>query len=222
MPAEQVNAPGGLEDISGEKVIAYRDTSGVDLENFQKMLAIPDRETQQGKRDYAILALFWETALRRGELNGCDVGDLDLESRSLWVLGKGRGTQKERVTLGDVSAIALEEWLATRKHLEDNDPLIVALNLVHWGQRLSTTSIYKVVRKIAKEAGINKVMSPHRVRHSSITAALDATSGNVRAVQQLSRHAKPETVMMRYDDNRKDLQGEVTGVLSELLGEERG
>ncbi|BDM82925.1 tyrosine-type recombinase/integrase [Acaryochloris marina] len=208
----------GLEDIKGEKVIAYRDTSGVDLEDFQKMLAIPDRETQLGKRDYAILALLWETALRRGELNRCNVGDWEPEEKTLWIQGKGRGTQKERVTVGNVSAIALEDWLSTRKHLEDDDPLIVALDIVHWGQRLSTTSIYKVVRNIATKAGISKVMSPHRVRHSSITAALDATGGNVRAVQQLSRHAKPETVM-RYDDNRKDLQGEVTGVLSRLLGE---
>lgn len=182
------------------------------------MLAIPDRQTQLGKRDYAILALLWETALRRGELNRCNIGDWEPEEKALWIQGKGRGTQKERVTVGNVSAIALEDWLSTRKHLEEEDPLIVALDHVHWGQRLSTTSIYKVVRKIAKEAGIGKVMSPHRVRHSSITAALDATGGNVRAVQQLSRHAKPETVM-RYDDNRKDLQGEVTGVLSGLLEE---
>lgn len=74
---------------------------------------------------------------------------------------------------------------------------------------------------MATEAGISKVMSPHRVRHSSITTALDATGGNVRAVQQLSRHAKPE-IVIRYDDNRKDLQGEVTGVLSGLLGEDLG
>ncbi|NJM68631.1 MAG: hypothetical protein HC851_24705 [Acaryochloris sp. RU_4_1] len=66
----------------------------------------------------------------------------------------------------------------------------------------------------------NKVASPHRVRHFSITAALEATAGNVRVVQQLSRHAKPETVM-RYDDNRNNLQGEVTELLSGLL-EKRG
>ncbi|WP_299489139.1 hypothetical protein [Acaryochloris sp. IP29b_bin.137] len=60
-------------------------------------------------------------------------------------------------------------------------------------------------------------MSPHRVRHSSIMAALEATGENVRVVQQLSRHTKPE-IVMRYDDNRKDLQGEMTGVLSGLLG----
>jgi integrase/recombinase XerC len=77
--------------------------------------------------------------------------------------------------------------------LEADDPLFVALNLVHWGKRLSTTSIYKIVRAIAQSAGIKKVVSPHRIRHSSITAALDATGGNVRAVQQLSRHAKPDS-----------------------------
>jgi integrase len=44
-------------------------------------------------------------------------------------------------------------------------------------------------------------MSPHRIRHSAITAALDATDGNVRKVQKLSRHRQLDTLMI-YDDNR--------------------
>jgi integrase/recombinase XerC len=59
-------------------------------------------------------------------------------------------------------------------------------------------------------------MSPHRVRHSSIAAALDATDGNVRKVQKLSRHANLDT-LMRYDDNRRKDQLEVTELLDELI-----
>ena len=59
-------------------------------------------------------------------------------------------------------------------------------------------------------------MSPHRVRHSSITAALDATDGNVRKVQKLSRH-KHITTLMLYDDNRLSVQKEISRLLSELL-----
>ena len=59
-------------------------------------------------------------------------------------------------------------------------------------------------------------MSPHRVRHSSITAALDATDGNIRKVQKLSRHSDPKTLMI-YDDNRQRAQKEVSDILDELI-----
>ena len=55
-------------------------------------------------------------------------------------------------------------------------------------------------------------MSPHRVRHSSITAALEATGGDVRRVQKLSRHSSLNTLML-YDDARKNHQREVTDLL---------
>lgn len=66
------------------------------------------------------------------------------------------------------------------------------------------------------DAGVEKHMSPHRVRHSSITAALDATNGDVRTVQQLSGHADLN-VIRRYDDNRKGLQKKVSNLLSDLV-----
>jgi integrase/recombinase XerC len=59
-------------------------------------------------------------------------------------------------------------------------------------------------------------MSPHRIRHSAITAALDATDGNVRKVQKLSRHANLETLMV-YDDNREKAQLEITELLDDLI-----
>jgi integrase/recombinase XerC len=59
-------------------------------------------------------------------------------------------------------------------------------------------------------------MSPHRVRHSSITAALEVSGGNVRKVQRLSRHAKLDTLMI-YNDNRQNLQGEISGLLADLV-----
>ncbi len=64
-----------------------------------------------------------------------------------------------------------------------------------------------------REAGIPKPMSPHRIRRSSITAALEATGGDVVKVQKLSRHSKVDTVMI-YNDRRDGLQAELTGILS--------
>ncbi len=81
---------------------------------------------------------------------------------------------------------------------------------------MTGTSVYNIVRDSCEKAGIAKVMSPHRVRHSSITAALDKSNGNVRAVQRLSRHADLRTVQL-YDDNRQNLQEQITDLLEDAL-----
>lgn len=205
-----------LEDVKGEKLKAYRDTTGVDVDTYKKILSICDRTTLKGKRDYAMLRLLWGNALRRSEVVGCDIKDLDLEARTLSILGKGKGTQKETVTLDKPTCAALADYLQCRKELDINAPLFIALDRSSYGHRLTGTALYKLVEGTAKQAGVTKKLSPHRVRHSGITAALDATGGDVRKVQKLSRHANLNTLMI-YDDNRLNIQGEITDLLGDLV-----
>jgi integrase/recombinase XerC len=216
-----------LDDILGEKVKAYRDTSGVSLEVYRQVLDIVDRSTLKGKRDYAILRLLWDNALRRGELVKANINDFDPDRRSLTIYGKGRGTQAETISLSQSTVAALQEWLGDGReayHLRHrskakrkrNDPLFIALDRASYGHRLTGTAIYKIVQATAAAAGLTKRLSPHRVRHSGITAALDATGGNVRMVQKLSRHARLDTLMV-YDDNRQNHQAEVTELLAAMI-----
>ena len=95
-------------------------------------------------------------------------------------------------------------------------PLFCTVDRATFGHRLSGNAIYNIVRNTAESAGITKVMSPHRIRHSAITAALDATGGDARKVQKLSRHKNLNTLMI-YDDNRRQHQAEVTSILAELV-----
>lgn len=205
-----------LEEVTGEKVRQYRDTSGVDTEHFKAILAVPDRTTIKGKRDYAILRLLWENVLRRGEIAKANLEDFDPEAKTLSILGKGRGTQKETVSLSAAAVEAIELWISIRGSHSQGDPLFTALDNAHRGHRLTGNAIYDLVKDYSAAAGIKKRMSPHRVRHSGITAALDATGGNVREVQKLSRHAQLTTLMC-YDDNRVNDQKKVTELLSGLL-----
>ncbi len=205
-----------LEDVKGEKIQAYQDTTGIDADAFKRILAIPDRSTLKGKRDYAILRLLWECCLRRAEVSQCDIKDFDVESKRLWILGKGKGSQKTAISLSPKTVLALQDWLLERKDLKINQPLFISLDRASYGHRLSCTSIYKVVNAAAISAGITKKLSPHRIRHSGITAALDATGGDVRRVQKLSRHAKLDTLMI-YDDNRTNHQGDLTELLSSMV-----
>lgn len=206
--------------LDSEKVVAYRDTRGVGAEEARKLLRQPDRTTLKGMRDFALLLLLLENALRRAEVCGLTRADFLPDQRAIWIVGKGRGTQRERVTLSGNCVHAIEAYLAAADLPEDPAaPLFINVSRAAHGRPLTTDGLYKIVKELAESAGIADRLSPHRLRHTAITLALDASGGDVRRVQQLSRHARLET-LQRYDDNRNDLQGEVTRLLSDLLSEE--
>ena len=205
-----------LADIKNEKVRRYTDTSGIPTDQMKTLLELCDRSTLKGKRDYAIFRLLWSNALRRGEISNANVTDLDIDNRCLWIQGKGRGTDKEKIELGLATLEAIQDWLTARGRVRKNSPLFCTLDYCTKGHRLSGEAIYTIVRELAEKAQIKKRLSPHRIRHSSITAALDATGGDVRRVQKLSRHHDLNTLMI-YDDNRQNAQGEITNLLDDLL-----
>jgi integrase/recombinase XerC len=176
-----------------------------------------DRTTLTGKRDYALLRLLWGNALRRNEVSQLNIGDFDPDAQTLKILGKGRGTQVEVIDLGDATVEAIAIWLEASRGVRPFDaPLFTALDFHNSGHRLTGDGIRKIVVRLCAKAGIKKVVSPHRIRHSAITAALDATDGNVRKVQKLSRHRQLDTLMI-YDDNRGKDQAEVTGLLDDMV-----
>lgn len=204
-----------LTNIKAEKLTQYRDTKGIPKEQFKLMLEAVDTTTIKGVRDRAILLLLWSNALRRSELVNCDIKHYLRSTKELSIIGKGK-SQRETVSLGDKAIAAIDTWLDARGSYSNDNPLFSAVHKGYWGNRLHSHSIYKLVQKYADLAGIDKVMSPHRIRHSSITEALNLTDGDVRRVQKLSRHSNINTLLI-YDDNRQDLQGEVTGMLDDLF-----
>ena len=203
----------GRNLVDGEKTKAYRDTRGTNVDNLKRLLALPDRSTLRGKRDYAILRLLCDNALRRAEVCALTVGDFRPEEKRLAIMGKGR-TEKEFVTIHASSAAAVAAYVLASGHWEgplfltcDHRPQLA-------GTGLTASGLYDVVSTYGSKIGLK--LTPHKLRHSAITAALDHSGGDVRKVQKLSRHAKLETLTI-YDDNRVDHQGEMTNLLGDLL-----
>ena len=205
-----------LEAVKGEKLCAYRDTTGIDPEAFKRVLGGIDRTSLKGIRDYALLMLLWSNALRRSEVSKASIADFDPVAKTLRIFGKGRGTQSEIVSLGIGTVTAIEAWLEARGEHQPDKALFCSVNIGYRDGRLCPQAIYDIVKSRCQSAGITKPMSPHRVRHSSITAALEATGGDVRRVQKLSRHSSLNTLLI-YDDNRRNHQGEVTDILDSLV-----
>ena len=200
-----------LEDVKAEKYQAYRDTTGIDKDAIVRVLnlakkarvANTHRSRLKGIRNYALLRLLWGNALRRGEIAATNISDFDKLAATLLIIGKGSNGEKQTINLPPKTAIAIAQWLKARGEENEAAPLFVAVDNANYGKRLSGNAIYTMVDKLCAAAGISKKMSPHRIRHSAITAALDASDGNIRKVQKLSRHKDINTVMTIGDKLRK-------------------
>jgi integrase/recombinase XerC len=223
-----------LDDVPGLKTENYRDTTGIDAQAFKGVIKSADVNTVGGARDYAILRLLWDNALRRGEVCALDVGDFSASERKLMILGKGK-IAKSAIDLSSGAAAAILRWLELRRatvlanatmvgssrergECSDDEPMFISLSRNQPGHRLGGSAIYAIVRQYCQEQEIEKIMSPHRLRHSAITAHLNASEGNVRAAQALSRHADLKTLSL-YDDNRHQHQKGATDLLGSLLDE---
>lgn len=189
----------------------YRDTKGTSPENINLILTSIDQLSVSGKRDYAILRLLWDNGLRRGEVSSLNIEDFNEADSTLKIKGKGK-LSKEAIYLSPKTCEAIKQWLAVRYNPNPSQPLFIALDRAFNGHRLSTKSIYCLTKKHSE--GV-KELSPHKIRHSAITAVLDATNGNVRLAQKFSRH-KNLDVLSRYDDNRIELQKEAVNLLANL------
>ncbi len=89
------------------------------------------------------------------------------------------------------------------------------------GAKMTRDAAARMVRRVAKAAGINKRIVPHSLRHSFITAALDA-GVPLRDVQEAASHADPRTTM-RYDRARQPLDRHATYIVATFVaGSSRG
>jgi len=204
-----------LSDIESIPSESYRDTRGISVEQFRSMLEAIDPSTPIGVRDYSIMLLFWGNALRRGEIASANIEDFLPQQQKLMILGKGKRA-KVAIDLTDSVSCALEGWVNFHPCSAPGQPLITSLSHNCYGARIAGDSIYRIVQGYAEAAGIDRRVSPHRLRHSSITAFLDASDGNIRAAQALSRHSQMNTLTL-YDDRRKQQQKVASGVLEGLL-----
>jgi integrase/recombinase XerC len=166
------------------------------------LLEMPSAGDPLGRRDRAILELFYASGLRLSELAGLDVDDVNLRARMARVLGKGG---KERlVPFNGSTATAVRQYLPDRENLVSQpqggryaargarQPLFVNYR----GSRLSTRSIDRLVRRYVAACSSRLGISPHALRHSFATHLLQR-GADLRAIQELLGHARLSTTQ-RY------------------------
>jgi integrase/recombinase XerC len=173
-------------------------------EQVAQLLEAPPANQPMGLRDRAILETLYSAGLRVAELASLNVENWDRDADILRVLGKGR---KERVApVGRYAAQALSRWLEVRSP----DPTAPALQqgamfLNKGGRRLTTRSIGRLLEKYIRQTGLDRLTTPHTLRHSFATHLLDG-GADLRSVQELLGHKSLTTTQIYTHVSTKRLR----------------
>jgi integrase/recombinase XerC len=159
------------------------------------LLAQPAGNDPLGRRDRAILEMFYASGLRLSELAGLDLDDVNLTAKMVRVLGKGG--KPRLVPFNGSTASAVRAYLKDRPQVardarRERDPLF----LNYRGSRLTTRSIDRLVRRYVAACSARLGISPHALRHSFATHLLQR-GADLRVIQELLGHSRISTTQ-RY------------------------
>lgn len=158
-------------------------------DDIDRLVKAPEGDDDPAMQARVILELFYSSGLRISELASLKVGDVDMESGVLRVLGKGR---KERmVPVGSKALEALTDWLERRKKeggVSHDAPILVNTR----GGGLSVRSIRNVVYRYSVESCQAGRVKPHALRHTFATHMLQE-GADLRSLQEMLGHASLST-----------------------------
>ena len=169
--------------------------------------AFLDQAGLSGARDHALACLLALNGLRVSEALDTDVDDVGLE--------RGHHTLRVNRKGGKIVIVPLAPRTARTVYLAIGQRNEGPIFVTDTGLRMNRHQAARVVRRLARHAGIDKTISPHSLRHSFITAALDGRVP-LRDVQEAASHADPRTTM-RYDRARRSLDRHATYIVATFV-----
>jgi len=173
------------------------------LNEVDALIAQPDIRSKQGARDRAILETLYATGMRVSEAVNLKKDNVNLDIGFLRCIGKG---DKERVIpLGKKAIASINKYLeVSRPHLlKQKESEFLFLN--RSGKKISRQSLWKLIKRYAKKAGIKKPMKPHILRHSFATHLLER-GADLRSVQEMLGHSNISTTQIYTHINKDRLK----------------
>jgi integrase/recombinase XerD len=179
-PAKEVSGPRAKRPLPG--VLSRAE--------MERLLQAPELNTARGQRDRAMLELLYAAGLRASELCSLRLDDLHVELRI--VRPRGKGDKERLVPLGELALDALVTYLDDGRPKLLKGRLSDAVFIGYRARPLTRVGLFEIVRRCARAAGINRPISPHKLRHAFATHLLQG-GADLRAVQQMLGHADIST-----------------------------
>ena len=179
----------------------------VSVEDIQRLLAVPDRETATGLRNRAILEFLYATGARVSEMLNADIDDVHFEGTPTdedgnqitlpgYVRLFGKGNKERLVPIGSYAQKAIQDYLVrARPSLVAHGKGTAALFVNGRGGRLGRQGAWLILKEAAEAAGLSSDFSPHSMRHSFATHLLQG-GADIRVVQELLGHASIATTQV--------------------------
>lgn len=163
------------------------------ISEVEELLKQPNTFLPTGLRDKAMLELLYATGIRVSELISLNISDINLDMGYIKCYGKGA---KERIVpLGSIAAKCVQEYIGKGRPKLVRTYEEAALFVNHHGNRLTRQGFWKIIKKYAQEATINKEITPHTLRHSFATHLLE-NGADLRSVQEMLGHADISTTQI--------------------------
>ena len=162
------------------------------VDEINKMISSIDGKDSLSIRNRAMMELLYACGLRISELLSLRLRNIHFMEKYLEVIGKG---DKERVVpIGEMALSALRNYIENaRSELMTNKSDLLFFN--YKGEEMSRQGFFKYIKKLAKENGIEKEISPHTIRHSFATHLLEGGT-DLRIVQELLGHEDISTTQI--------------------------
>lgn len=179
----------------------------VSVEDIQRLLAVPDRETATGLRNRAILEFLYATGARVSEMLNADIDDVHFEGTLTdedgnqitlpgYVRLFGKGNKERLVPIGSYAQKAIQDYLVrARPSFVAHGKGTAALFVNGRGSRLGRQGAWLILKEAAEAAGLSSDFSPHSMRHSFATHLLQG-GADIRVVQELLGHASIATTQV--------------------------
>ncbi len=181
------------ENISSPKV-GKPLPDAISISQVRQLIDQPARaSTPEAKRDRAMLELLYASGMRVSELVSLNLDDVNTGDNYVRCFGKGN---KERlVPIYPQAAQVVEEYVIQVRPRFVRSDAEQALFLNQRGDRLTRQGLWQILKAYAKEAGLNKQVTPHTLRHSFATHMLSG-GADLRSVQELLGHANISTTQI--------------------------
>lgn len=160
------------------------------IEEIDAMLSVIDVSTSEGTRNYAIIETLYSCGLRVSELINLRFSDLYFNEGFIRV--RGKGNKQRLVPISEVAIQKIQNYIQYRAKVNIKRGSEDVLFLSSRGVAISRITVFHYVRKYSEEAGIEKDISPHVLRHSFATHLLER-GANIRVIQEMMGHEKIST-----------------------------